>query len=134
MNSPFKYPTSCAEGTWESRRWGTRDSDVWPDGFPKPRTCSFCGSVHPDDVLTLAKMGWELEMSTKSYKSYWHPPGHAAHHARVMADFGSHIKGTILPALHSEPTPPVKLYGNHLTTEKLAELNAQLLINKARTP
>lgn len=101
MTSPFKYPSSCEEGTWNENRWGERDSDKWPEGFPKPRTCSFCGSVHPDDLLALVKAGWTCEMSTKRYKSYWHPP-----------------KGQVIP--------PVKLYSNHVTQEQAKELNAAL--------
>lgn len=103
MSSPFKIPSSCEEMTWREAQWGELESDHWPEGFPQPRTCGFCGSVHPDDLMVLVKLGWTCEMSTKSYKSYWHPP--------------------VNP---NSVVPPVKLYSNHVTDQQAAELNRLL--------
>ena len=131
MSSSFKIPSSCEEGTWDSDRWDDRAHVAWPDGFQKPRTCSFCGSVHADDLLELVKQGWTLEPSTKGYKTYWHPPGFAAY----VDQFIGQIETGMVPektARYVEPTPPVKLYSNHLTPEQASMLNAFLMINKAK--
>lgn len=103
MNSPFKIPTSCDNQEWRVAQWGERDSDRWPEGFPQPRTCSYCGSAHPEDLMELVKLGWVCEMSTKPYKSYWNPP-----------------KGQI------GAIPPVKLYNNHVNQEWAEKVNAAL--------
>lgn len=62
-------------GPWEN----APNLDTWrvlPNG---DRTCSFCGSMHPEDLLAfMEKMselpGARLEMSDKSYKMYIHRP------------------------------------------------------------
>lgn len=51
--------------------------DLGPDGN---RTCSYCGSIHPDDLLeicrkTLADERYGVEGTTKSYKVYVRQPG-----------------------------------------------------------
>jgi hypothetical protein len=51
--------------------------DVGPDGN---RTCSFCGSVHPDDLMeicrkTIVDERYGVEGTTKSYKVYVRSPG-----------------------------------------------------------
>lgn len=110
VSSPFKISSSCDESHWKENRWGERDSDKWPEGFPKPRTCSFCGGVNADGLIELAKLGWTCEMSTKSYKSYWHPP-----------------QGQV------GPIPPVKFYSNHCTKEQADMLNAAIKQWKEKT-
>lgn len=129
-DSPFKIPHSCETATWETDRWGKRDSDRWPEAFQKPRSCSYCGSVHPDDVIALIEQGWEFDPSTKSYKSYWNPPGHAAHTEDVLANLDNLDK--IGEPQHVSPVPPVKLYHNHLSPDQLANINSLLLIRNAK--
>lgn len=54
--------------------------DTWdwmPDGN---RTCSFCGSIHPDDLMAICKKAltderYSVEGTTKSYKVYLRQPG-----------------------------------------------------------
>lgn len=123
MTSPFNIPCSCEEGTWETDRWsGRHDSDRWPEAFPKPRTCSYCGSVHPDDLIALVEQGWEMEQSTKSYKTYWHPPGYHTAMQKLMTDMNLfHEAPEASP--YADPVPPVKLYGNHLTQEHADRIN-----------
>lgn len=136
MQEP-KQPEFCGSQPWDSTRWDPRpDTETtgwpaWPVSFKKPRTCPFCGSIHPEDLLGLLKEGWELESTTKAHKTYWHPPGYRAYHARVVQDIEAHIRGTITPPPHIEPTPPVKLYGNHVSHGMAAEINTILLLRKA---
>jgi hypothetical protein len=84
--------------TWRtgSERWDSGDWIQWPESFVKPRTCSHCGGVHPDDAIELLTEGWSLEMTDKGYKFYMHPP---ERHSVV---------------------PPVKLYLMHWTHEQVA--------------
>lgn len=134
MTHPFKIPTSCDTATWREgdTHWGHRESDKWPEGFPKPRTCSYCGSANPDDILVLLKMGWECEMSTKSYKSYWHPPGYLERLDMVFGDINAFVEAHTAPPKHINPVPPVKLYSNHVTNDMVSQINAQILINRAK--
>lgn len=39
----------------------------------KYRQCSFCGGIHPDDVLPLLKAGAIVGLTDKSYKMYLYP-------------------------------------------------------------
>lgn len=89
-----------------------------------PRTCSFCGSIHPDDAIALLKDGWEVE-TAKPYKRYLNPPGMRTRHEQVCRQIES--KGTFdnatLPSFW-HPTPPVKLYTMHMTQAQVDEWNA----------
>lgn len=40
--------------------------DYWRDD----RTCSYCGSMHPDDFMDGARAGWEIGPTDKNYKAY----------------------------------------------------------------
>src|SRR5690349_1137501 len=42
---------------------------------PGVRSCSYCGSVHPDDFMQAIKDGVEIGPTDKSYKTYMHGPG-----------------------------------------------------------
>ena len=42
------------------------DADSWRDD----RTCSYCGSLHPDDFMALAAGGTMLDPTDKPYKVY----------------------------------------------------------------
>lgn len=79
----------CAAGR---QRCGRRDDlfslnrndgplpDTWdrgPDGY---RTCSYCGSIHPDDLMDICRKSltderYDVHMSDKSYKAYVRSPG-----------------------------------------------------------
>lgn len=133
--SPFKYPTSCENAEWlpGEDRWGTRDSDKWPEGFPKPRSCSFCGSVHPDDLIVLLEMDWEYEPSTKGYKSYWNPPGTQARYKEVLAEIKRRELHKLGEPNHVSPVPPVKMYGNHVTEGHVEKINALLKRNREQS-
>ena len=122
---------------WETDRWNSPHYEAkWPEELGEhPRTCSFCGCVHPEDAIDLIKnRGWEIEPSTKCYKWYINPPGAMLHHKRIMASFEGKQPGAgddaeieaAFKAPHHVIVPPVKLYGMHGTPEQLATLNGLL--------
>lgn len=92
----------------------------WPAGEPRPRTCSYCGGVHPDDSVLLIMRGWEVETTTKTYKRYLHPPGHRAAIAETEASGFSTWIGP------RSPVPPVKLYTYHFDERQADAFNAAL--------
>jgi hypothetical protein len=54
--------------------------DTWDRGPDDNRTCSYCGSIHPDDLMkicrkTLVDERYGIEGTTKSYKVYVRQPG-----------------------------------------------------------
>jgi hypothetical protein len=87
----------------------------WPSGFDKPRTCSYCGGIHPADALTLFAAGWEVEGTDKGYKRYLHPPG-CGDGLRPLRAGGrtGHV---------ASPVPPVKLYLWHFSDADIVEWN-----------
>lgn len=97
--------------------------DKWVWDSPVPRTCSFCGSIHPDDAFRLIEAGWEIEIA-KSYKFYLNPPGYREHMDRCL-------RGEFGDGYHS-PVPPVKGYSPHFNEEQVKRLNAALAEQKAR--
>lgn len=116
---------------WETHRWGpyySAGTMKWPDGFAKPRTCSFCGSVHPEDAIKLLEAGWEAEHA-KSYKRYLNPPGSQAHTEAVISRIRER-NDTFIEPQHVSPVPPAKLYTWHFTNDELiARFNAALAIH-----
>jgi hypothetical protein len=66
-DSPFKAPFD-GKAEWSRR----------PNG---DRTCSYCGSLHPDDFLDIMRRyaareaGYRFSLTTKSYKAYASRPG-----------------------------------------------------------
>lgn len=124
---------ACDNPNWRDgpERWGRHSADKWPEGFPKPRTCDYCGGVNPEDLLKLVELGWEMEPSTKFYKSYWHPPGHLDHFNAVMADLPGYMEGRRdVTRKHEDPVPPVKLYSDHLSIEMADRINDVLRKNR----
>lgn len=54
--------------------------DTWDFGPDGNRTCSYCGSIHPDDLMeicrkTLTDERYVVEGTTKAYKVYVRQPG-----------------------------------------------------------
>lgn len=100
-------------------------NDRWLWSWGPARSCSFCGCVHPEDALNLLKEGWESETTGKSYKRYLHPPGWKT----WCEAFSASIKdvnrepGQGVPSIW-EPTPPMKLYVQHMSDDQIKEYNA----------
>lgn len=107
-------PGSCSEVMNE---W------VWPT--PVPRTCSFCGGVHPDDALMLISNGWEVEPTSKGHKRYLAPPGSQLAHQRLIEAIENRQELSDLPE-HHKPVPPVKLYTWHFTQDQAKRFNEVL--------
>mgnify|MGYP001577504816 CR=1 FL=1 len=106
---------------WERGRWKDEPLDM-------VRTCSFCGSVHPEDVLGLLARGWDHEKA-KHYKGYLYPPGYLeAVRALVTGGGGYFGDGTVPQGLiMKQPSPPAKFYTIHFSDDQLARLNAALV-------
>jgi hypothetical protein len=85
------------------------NNDRWLGSGDPPRTCSFCGGIHPEDAIRLVSENWRIEPTTKDYKRYLQPP---------------------LPGWH--PTPPVKLYVQHFSDEQVERFNAATKKTRAR--
>lgn len=111
-------PLPRAEGLdrWHRNRWRTRphkhpNKSYFPAIGWIPRTCSFCGSVHPEDAVRLFTEGWEAERTDKSYKLYLHPRGFRERMdgwaKRTMGGIKGKYDGV------QDPSPPAKLYTHH---------------------
>ncbi|MBY0512749.1 MAG: hypothetical protein K2P78_02415 [Gemmataceae bacterium] len=100
------------------------ENDLWLWHWGPPRTCSFCGGIHPEDAIRLLTEGWEVEGTTKGYKRYLRPPGTHAKNEAIMASLRGGAPAEA-PAVWS-PVPPVKLYVQHLTEEQIERFNAAL--------
>jgi hypothetical protein len=81
---------------------GSHHGKYWHWAYMQPRTCSFCGGIHPDDAITLVVNGWRTDMTDKGYKRYMEPPG------------------------DESISPPVKLYAQHFTDSQREAFNAAL--------
>jgi hypothetical protein len=56
------------------------EPDTWDLGPDGNRTCSYCGSIHPDDLIAICRKvptdkRYAIEGTTKSYKVYVRQPG-----------------------------------------------------------
>lgn len=74
-------------GPWERRE----DLDTWVPG--EHTSCSFCGSLKPDLLLSRAREGWVVGPTDKNYKAYLSSPvsdeEKKAHKARYLANFSN---------------------------------------------
>lgn len=146
---PWEYKENL--DWWEYGRWARTqeeaDTEVahflsqHPDGSittvhwqypgPYPRTCSFCGGVHPDDAIALLDAGWRSVSTDKTYKRYLEPPGHLEHlnaliEQRVVRQTGAEVEPLPRPQ-YASPVPPVKLYVQHFSLDQIERYNAALL-------
>ena len=95
--------------TCPQRMTGESNIDTWkllPNG---DRTCSYCGSLHPESVISIIKEfgGSVIECSTKSYKWYINRPN-----------------------VHNAMEGGIKYYRYHDTEEFVQQLN--LLLNNIK--
>jgi|GEM_PF-6015370 len=105
--------------------------DTWDLGPDGNRTCSYCGSIHPDDLMkicrkTLVDARYAIEGTTKSYKVYVRQPG-------VMNAGQGAIKFYMHHAPKDPPAADQQLFSNalRLSNERFdAVFNAR---NLART-
>ena len=125
---PWEYKNSLDH--WQTTRWCwlarvidhlkyREGGTSWPWHW-KPRTCSFCGGVHPEDAIKLVRDGWEVEGTTKAYKRYLQPPGYRQWCKELSTTIG--IGPFPLPP-HPPPVPPVKVYTYHFSEAQREQFN-----------
>lgn len=69
MSDLFACPRRVSEfGPW--------DRNAVDDAWTRDKTCSFCGSMHPDEFMRLAGSGTMLTPTDKDYKVYVVQDGH----------------------------------------------------------
>lgn len=131
---------------WETGRWAATQEEadaevadfmsspcaggignvLWCYGGEQPRTCSFCGGIHPDDAVRLLREGWEVGVTTKGYKRYLEPPGSGQQHEALMDWLSTGREGEAPKERHPSPVPPVKVYVQHFSQEQIDAFNAAL--------
>lgn len=99
-------------------------NDEWHWKGTIPRTCSFCGGIHPEDAIRLVGDGWEVEKTDKSYKRYLEPPGYRAHIQKMMDRLHLRMLKHEEPEEFWSPVPPVKLYTAHFDADQADRFNA----------
>lgn len=100
---------------------------LWPGPGPKPRTCSYCGSINPEDVLGLKKgFKFTVERTTKYYKVYVHPPGWEIEMLQASVNVGGGVDPAVAYGASKvhEIYPPLKAYSPHFTDAQWKELNS----------
>lgn len=96
---------------------------LWPEHHGgKPRICSFCGCIHPEDAIRLVKdHQFEVERSDKGYKVYLHPPGYR-HSMEITLN---RLRKRMEPedvSEYNEIYPPLKAYSPHFTRDQWTSL------------
>ena len=94
-----------------------------------PRSCSYCGGIHPEDAIKLIQEGWEVEGTDKGYKRYLHPPGYQLHVGVMLGYLTTQSLTAEENKLFSaswSPVPPVKLYTPHFDNELKDRFNKAL--------
>jgi len=99
---------------------------TWGYGGEQPRTCSYCGGIHPDDAIALIKAGWSVDATDKGYKRYLEPPGYRAYAESFWKVRAGDMSEAHRPPRVESPTPPVKLYVQHFNAEQIAAFNVVL--------
>ncbi|MEU1596218.1 hypothetical protein ABZ468_26000 [Streptomyces sp. NPDC005708] len=62
------WPHEEGHDTWSTRQGLAGQAAVG-------RSCSFCGSLHPDRFMELVREGWIVGPTDKDYKAYLERPG-----------------------------------------------------------
>ncbi len=110
----YKGHTHCNPRYW-----------LWPGPGSKPRLCSYCNCIHPEDALRLKReFKFEVEKTRKYYKVYMHLPGYGIGMVNVMANMQAGVdpveslKGQEVEHIY----PPLKAYSPHFTEDQWREL------------
>lgn len=88
---------------WVTNNWKRKGSE-WPKGIKMPRSCDYCGSVHPGDVPYLIENNFRISPSTKGYKYYIDGP--------------------------SSISPCIKLYTMHISEEHKNKINMKIKLKR----
>jgi hypothetical protein len=71
MGTTFTCPRREAEGMTSDRfAWGGRNKDEWRQENEGLRTCSYDGSLHPEDFMDFVRAGSLIGTTDKGYKFY----------------------------------------------------------------
>ena len=116
-----EQPTCHGETRFGPTEWRVRPFDGWqsPETF---RTCSYCGSIHPEDLLTALSQGATLGGSDWKYgwphKFYIHgiPNPIAGQEVKVGESSGQDEDGTVYryPIMGTAGPLHAKWYNEHL--------------------
>lgn len=93
----------------------------------QPRTCSFCGGIHPDDAIELLRLGWEVDRTDKRYKAYLNPGGSRMRDQVLINRLRERAERPFaaVPSVWS-PLPPVKVYLQHFDEDQVDRANAAI--------
>lgn len=69
------------------------EEDAWRDDPAGFRRCSYCGSMHPDDLFAFIEAGVELGPTDKNYKVYVSPPDARAGQPCVRSSANHQVEG-----------------------------------------
>jgi len=110
--------------SWSEGRWSNNiEPDKWKWPWI-PRTCSYCGCIHPEDAIKLLDELWEPWYTIKAYKIYLEPPGTGFKHNQLMKVIGDGDGEDRIFSLPGwSPVPPVKFYSWHGSEEQLKKIN-----------
>jgi len=98
---------------------------LWPGPGPTPRTCSYCGCIHPEDVLRLKReFKFEVTRSTKSYKVYIEAPGYGIEQVNSLANMQAGVDPVEAFSKNKVQAiyPPLKAYSPHFSPDQWSEL------------
>lgn len=92
---------TCPRRIGEYGPWETREGiDSW-NGEAPARTCSFCGSLHPDDVLAAIENGGRVVPTDKNYKMYLDAPSVGPHLKVYFQHFEEKHKDRLIEACNA---------------------------------
>lgn len=113
---------------WVVGRWDRLQGPrvYWPPHRAKPRTCSHCHSIHPQDTFALLADGWEDDGDVAGVmirvRGYLLVPGSRAERvaaARAWFPGSASIESRVM----AQPFPLAYFYVAHFTGDQLAALN-----------
>lgn len=107
-----KHRHTCPRRMQEMGSWKREEGlDVWETGHglvghqeKKEKSCSFCGSLHPDAFMEWIEQGAEVGPTDKSYKAYITYPGKDPEEGKVQ-------EYTIPNESGGPPTEVTEVYG-----------------------
>lgn len=111
---------TCPRRMSEIGPWKYEENlDEWFFELNGDRTCSFCGSLHPDDFINICQKivnrepGYSLDHSDKSYKVYVRQPNISNASQGGIKFYKQHVEAT-----GEELARQTKVYNEALTISK----------------
>jgi len=124
--------TSEKEQIWRGERTILQSGTIWLDAWGKePRACSFCGSIHLEDLKVMLAAGWTANQADRKPKYYIEAPGHKEYFEKMLSgDSTTKQRQNIPDAVRKSPAPSIKLYIRHMSQDDIEEVNE--VIRKGR--